>query len=132
MKHIFLDQLVEFHKQQGTDFDRFPTVDKSPLDLYELKKAVETRGGFDEVCELKKWAEIGRELGNSSNIMSTSLKNSYWKWLLAYEIANMESTPDGSRRPIKRRNRGTHHDPILGAVLAPCIGSPYLLVGKYS
>jgi histone demethylase JARID1 len=40
------------------------------------------------VCKLKKWAEIGRDLGYSGKIMSslsTSLKNSYQRWLFPYE-----------------------------------------------
>lgn len=84
----YLDQLAKFHKQHGTNLNRFPSVDKRPLDLYKLKKAVETRGGFEKVCKLKKWAEIGRILGYSGKIMSslsTSLKNSYQKWLHPYE-----------------------------------------------
>lgn len=63
-------------------------MDKRPLDLYKLKKAVEVRGGFDRVCKDKKWAEIGRDLGYSGKIMSslsTSLKNSYQRWLHPYE-----------------------------------------------
>ena len=70
------------------NLNRFPSVDKRPLDLYKLKKAVETRGGFEKVCKLKKWAEIGRDLGYSGKIMSslsTSLKNSYQRWLEPYE-----------------------------------------------
>ncbi|EKD13450.1 uncharacterized protein L3040_002692 [Drepanopeziza brunnea f. sp. 'multigermtubi'] len=84
----YLDQLAKFHKQHGTNLNRFPSVDKRPLDLYKLKKAVETRGGFEKVCKLKKWAEIGRDLGYSGKIMSslsTSLKNSYQRWLYPYE-----------------------------------------------
>ncbi|KAI1000229.1 Lid2 complex component [Podosphaera aphanis] len=84
----YLDQLAKFHKQNGTNLNRFPSVDKRPLDLYKLKKAVEARGGFDKVCKLKKWAEIGRDLGYSGKIMSslsTSLKNSYQRWLYPYE-----------------------------------------------
>ena len=84
----YLDQLAKFHKQNGMNLNRFPSVDKRPLDLYKLKKAVETRGGFEKVCKLKKWAEIGRDLGYSGKIMSslsTSLKNSYQKWLHPYE-----------------------------------------------
>lgn len=67
---------------------RFPCVDKRPLDLYRLKKAVEIRGGFQKVCKFKKWAEIGRDLGYSGKIMSslsTSLKNSYQRYLHPYE-----------------------------------------------
>ncbi|RKF83082.1 Lid2 complex component lid2 [Golovinomyces cichoracearum] len=84
----YLDQLAKFHKQHGTNLNRFPSVDKRPLDLYKLKKAVEARGGFNKVCKLKKWAEIGRDLGYSGKIMSslsTSLKNSYQRWLFPYE-----------------------------------------------
>lgn len=84
----YLDQLARFHKQHGTSLNRFPSVDKRPLDLYRLKKAVEQRGGFEKVCKLKKWAEIGRDLGYSGKIMSslsTSLKNSYQRWLYPYE-----------------------------------------------
>lgn len=84
----YLDQLTKFHKQHGSNLTRFPSVDKRPLDLYKLKKAVETRGGFDQVCKLKKWAEIGRDLGYSGKIMSslsTSLKNSFQRWLQPYE-----------------------------------------------
>ena len=84
----YLDQLAKFHRQHGHSLNRFPSVDKRPLDLYKLKKAVETRGGFERVCKGKKWAEIGRDLGYSGKIMSslsTSLKNSYQKWLHPYE-----------------------------------------------
>lgn len=84
----YVDALLKFHKQRGNHLNRMPYVDKRPLDLYRLKKAVESRGGFDKVCRSKKWAEIGRDLGYSGKIMSslsTSLKNSYQKWLCPYE-----------------------------------------------
>ncbi|KAK2814156.1 hypothetical protein FQN50_000560 [Emmonsiellopsis sp. PD_5] len=84
----YIDQLTKFHKQHGMYLSRFPSVDKRPLDLYKLKKAVDIRGGFEQVCKLKKWAEIGRDLGYSGKIMSslsTSLKNSYQRWLHPYE-----------------------------------------------
>lgn len=83
----YVDALVKYHNQNGKDI-RLPFVDKKPLDLYRLKKAVENRGGFDKVCKSKKWAEIGRDLGYSGKIMSslsTSLKNSYQKFLCPYE-----------------------------------------------
>ena len=49
---------------------------------------MERKGGFEQVCKGKRWAEVGRDLGYSGKIMSslsTSLKNSYQKWLLPYE-----------------------------------------------
>ncbi|KAI1176109.1 PLU-1-domain-containing protein [Nemania sp. FL0916] len=92
----YLDALSKFHKQQGTNLNRLPYVDKKPLDLYRLKKAVESRGGFEKVCKTKKWAEIGRDLGYSGKIMSslsTSLKNSYDRWLNPYEHYLRQAKP---------------------------------------
>ena len=123
----YLDQLAKFHKQHGMNLNRFPSVDKRPLDLYKLKKAVECRGGFDKVCKFKKWAEIGRDLGYSGKIMSslsTSLKNSYQKWLNPYEdylrVAKPgvqlqieheyggPMTPSPVNSPMKRTNSHQH------------------------
>lgn len=106
-----------------------PYVDKRPLDLYRLKKAVESRGGFEKVCRAKKWAEIGRDLGYSGKIMSslsTSLKNSYQKWLCPYEDflrlakpgvhqqLEWENggplTPSPAPSPMKRSNINTPSD----------------------
>ncbi len=83
-----MDQLQKFHAQKGNNLNKFPSVDKRPLDLFKLKKSVDLRGGFEKVCMMKKWAEIGRDLGYSGKIMSslsTSLKNSYQRWLEPYE-----------------------------------------------
>lgn len=121
-----MDQLQKFHKQHGINLNRFPSVDKRPLDLYKLKKAVETRGGFEKVCKLKKWAEIGRDLGYSGKIMSslsTSLKNSFQKWLFPYEEylrvakpavqqqleyeAGGPFTPSSANSPMKRPYQDT-------------------------
>lgn len=104
----YLDQLAKFHKQHGMNLNRFPSVDKRPLDLYKLKKAVETRGGFMRVCKLKKWAEIGRDLGYSGKIMSslsTSLKNSYQKWLHPYEEYLKVAKP-GVQQQLEMENGG--------------------------
>ncbi|KAH8177104.1 PLU-1-like protein [Sarocladium implicatum] len=122
----YLDGLGKFHKQQGSNLHRLPYVDKKPLDLYRLKKAVESRGGFDNVCRQKKWAEIGRDLGYSGKIMSslsTSLKNSYQRWLCPYEEylrlakpgvhQQLEAeyggpfTPSPANTPMKRSNVNT-------------------------
>ncbi|KAL9112323.1 MAG: hypothetical protein Q9227_003441 [Pyrenula ochraceoflavens] len=104
----YLDQLAKFHKQYGTNLNRFPSVDKRPLDLYKLKKAVEVRGGFEKVCKTKKWAEIGRDLGYSGKIMSslsTSLKNSYQRWLHPYEEYLRTAKP-GLHQQLEFENGG--------------------------
>lgn len=104
----YLDQLARFHKQNGHNLNRFPSVDKRPLDLYRLKKTVERKGGFEQVCKTKRWAEVGRDLGYSGKIMSslsTSLKNSYQKWLLPYEEYLRVAKP-GVQHQLEMMNGG--------------------------
>lgn len=45
----FIEQLQQFHAQQGRPFTRLPQLDKAPIDLYKLAKAVANRGGPNEV-----------------------------------------------------------------------------------
>ncbi|KAJ5099630.1 hypothetical protein N7532_006631 [Penicillium argentinense] len=104
----YVDGLAMFHKQHGTNYSRLPSVDKRPLDLYKLKKAVEVRGGFETVCKTKKWAEIGRDLGYSGKIMSslsTSLKNSYQRYLQPYEEYLARAKP-GVQQQLEMENGG--------------------------
>jgi len=84
----YLDQLSRFHRQNGLILNQFPSVDKRPVDLFFFKKAIEAKGGFEMICQQKKWSEIGRELGYGGKItsaLSTSLKNCYQKYVLPYE-----------------------------------------------
>lgn len=122
----YLDQLAKYHKQNGTNLNRFPSVDKRPLDLYKLKKAVEVRGGFDQVCKMKKWAEIGRDLGYSGKIMSslsTSLKNSYQRWLQPYEEYLRVAKP-GVQQQLELEHGGPYtpspnHSPMTKKPIQP-------------
>ena len=34
----YLDKLAKFHRQQGTTLTRPPSLDKQPIDLYQLKR----------------------------------------------------------------------------------------------
>lgn len=71
---------------------------------------MEIRGGFEKVCKLKKWAEIGRDLGYSGKIMSslsTSLKNSYQRWLHPYEEWLRIAKP-GVQQRIESENGGPY------------------------
>ncbi|KAJ4863685.1 PLU-1-like protein domain-containing protein [Trichoderma breve] len=58
----YLDGLAKFHKQQGNNLHRLPYVDKKPLDLYRLKKAVESRGGFDKrwLCPYEDYLRLAK------------------------------------------------------------------------
>jgi histone demethylase JARID1 len=89
------------------------------------------------VCKQKKWAEIGRDLGYSGKIMSslsTSLKNSYQKWLHPYEeylrvvkpgvqqMLEFEHggpfTPSPAHSPMKKSAHGT---PVANASDSPAM-----------
>ncbi|KAJ5949005.1 hypothetical protein N7454_002312 [Penicillium verhagenii] len=127
----YIDGLAMFHKQHGTNYSRLPSVDKRPLDLYKLKKAVETRGGFEQVCKTKKWAEIGRDLGYSGKIMSslsTSLKNSYQRYLQPYEEYLLRAKP-GVQQQLELEHGGPftpspRNSPMLKKPLIDENGTP--------
>lgn len=126
---------------------RFPCVDKKPLDLYELKKAVQARGGFEKVCERKKWAEVGRALGYSGKIMSslsTSLKHSFERWLFPYEqwLAGVKpqvqmqiemerggpfGTPSPGASPFSPMKRSHPHTPSSLSKESPAMRASHVL-----
>jgi histone demethylase JARID1 len=45
----FLEQLYQFHKQQGNPRVVVPTINHKPLDLWLLRKEVQRLGGYDAV-----------------------------------------------------------------------------------
>ncbi|KAL6942422.1 hypothetical protein ACO0QE_003597 [Hanseniaspora vineae] len=80
----FYEKLYEYYKTKGIEesFNKFPTVDKKPLDLWRLWCCVQIHGGFEGVCYSKMWLQIGRELGYSGKIMqslATTLRSNYLK-----------------------------------------------------
>jgi hypothetical protein len=82
-----MNQLANFHKQQ-CDSVKVPCFDNRPLDIFNLKKAVEMRGGFDNVCNKKQWAQLGQDLSDNANIrptISTLLKTAYQTLIYPYE-----------------------------------------------
>ncbi|KAF1797759.1 C5HC2-type zinc finger transcription factor [Mucor lusitanicus] len=88
-KGNYLEQIKKYHKLTGKSISKLPQLDKRPIDLYKLKNEVAARGGLQEVTRLKKWAEIGRELGyarKQCTSMSNALKTAYQKVVLPYEI----------------------------------------------
>ncbi|KAI7876296.1 uncharacterized protein EV154DRAFT_429798 [Mucor mucedo] len=85
----YLEQLTKYHILTGRPVGKIPQLDKRPIDLYKLKNEVAQRGGVQEVTRLKKWAEIGRNLGyarKQCTSMSNALKSAYQKVILPYEI----------------------------------------------
>ncbi|TPX44179.1 hypothetical protein SeLEV6574_g04654 [Synchytrium endobioticum] len=84
----YLDQLQQFHQQNGVPMTRLPTLDRKPIDLFKLKKEVARRGGHEVVTETKKWAEVARAIGitgKTCTSMSHSIKTAFVKWVAPYE-----------------------------------------------
>ena len=54
----YLDQLQQFHLQNGNPLTRLPTLDRKPIDLFKLKKEVARRGGHEAVG-VAVWTVIG-------------------------------------------------------------------------
>lgn len=85
----YVEQIKAYHTLIGKSMSKLPHLDKRPIDLYKLKNEVAAHGGVQEVTRLKKWAEIGRELGyarKQCTSMSNALKTAYQKVVLPYEI----------------------------------------------
>lgn len=107
----FLDQLAKFHKGNGQDFNRFPSIRGHRLDLYRLQKAVERRGGFESVYNFNEWAAVGQELGYDNDVLLsllTSLQNTYLKWILPYEQYLKLSRPSGDEDDHELNAASTH------------------------
>lgn len=98
-KILFYKNLLQFHKMNKTPLQRLPSIDKRVLDLYKLRKSVQSKGGFDLVCTKKLWALIGRELGYTGRIMtslSSSLKSAYQRVLYKFDLYESGITVDSS------------------------------------
>ncbi|EPB82106.1 hypothetical protein HMPREF1544_11142 [Mucor circinelloides 1006PhL] len=84
----YLEQIKRYYRLTGKFNTKVPQLEETSIDLYRLKKEVAARGGFQSVTRLKKWAEIGKELGyvrKQWTSLSTVLKNAYQKVILPYE-----------------------------------------------
>lgn len=82
----FLEQLYQFHRQQGNPRVAVPTINHKPLDLWLLRKEVQKLGGYQAVVEANKWADLGRVLGYTAiRGLSAQIKNSYIRVILPFE-----------------------------------------------
>lgn len=68
---------------------KLPMMEKRPVDLFDFFRLVVVNGGYDEVVNQKKWAQICQDLGipgKITNSSSTSLKSAYAKILYPFEL----------------------------------------------
>lgn len=94
----FYKQLKDCLKETGSiSINKLPCIDKRAIDLYRLYRVVKLRGGFENCCNDKLWAQIGRELGfygKISSSLSSSIKSVYQKYITPWEISNKDKNQD--------------------------------------
>jgi len=97
----FIAKLKEYHEKRGTHFEPEPRVGSKSVNLLDLYRVVNERGGYDKVSDEKlAWRKLGQDFNIGTNnlpALAFALKTVYYKQLAAYEI----STIHGKEPPPK-------------------------------
>uniref|UniRef100_A0A8C9ZG73 [histone H3]-trimethyl-L-lysine(4) demethylase n=1 Tax=Sander lucioperca TaxID=283035 RepID=A0A8C9ZG73_SANLU len=99
VKLNFLDQIAKFWDLQGCVL-KIPHVERKILDLYKLNKLVADEGGFDIVCQDRRWTKIAMHMGFApGKAVGSHLRGHYEKILYPYNLfqsgANLATLCDG-------------------------------------
>ncbi|XP_033484750.1 lysine-specific demethylase 5B-B isoform X1 [Epinephelus lanceolatus] len=86
VKLNFLDQIAKFWDLQGVAL-KIPHVERKILDLYKLNKLVSEEGGFDVVCQERRWTKIALQMGFApGKAVGSHLRGHYEKTLYPYSL----------------------------------------------
>ncbi|XP_044207227.1 lysine-specific demethylase 5B-B isoform X1 [Thunnus albacares] len=86
VKLNFLDQIAKFWDLQGCAL-KIPHVERKILDLYKLNKLVADEGGFDIVCQGRRWTKIALQMGFApGKAVGSHLRGHYEKILYPYNL----------------------------------------------
>uniref|UniRef100_UPI0037E7073C lysine-specific demethylase 5B-B isoform X2 n=1 Tax=Semicossyphus pulcher TaxID=241346 RepID=UPI0037E7073C len=86
VKLNFLDQIAKFWDLQGCAL-KIPHVERKILDLYKLNKLVAEEGGFDIVCQDRRWTKIALQMGFApGKAVGSHLRGHYEKTLYPYNL----------------------------------------------
>ncbi|XP_049920246.1 lysine-specific demethylase 5B-B isoform X2 [Epinephelus moara] len=86
VKLNFLDQIAKFWDLQGVAL-KIPHVERKILDLYKLNKLVSEEGGFDVVCQERRWTKIALQMGFApGKAVGSHLRGHYEKTLYPYNL----------------------------------------------
>ncbi|XP_062248661.1 lysine-specific demethylase 5B-B isoform X1 [Platichthys flesus] len=86
VKLNFLDQIAKFWDLQGCPL-KIPHVERKILDLYKLNKLVADEGGFDLVCQDRRWTKIAQTMGFApGKAIGSHLRGHYEKILYPYNL----------------------------------------------
>ncbi|XP_037628330.1 lysine-specific demethylase 5B-B isoform X2 [Sebastes umbrosus] len=86
VKLNFLDQIAKFWDLQGCAL-KIPHVERKILDLYKLNKLVADEGGFDTVCQDRRWTKIALQMGFApGKAIGSHLRGHYERTLYPYNL----------------------------------------------
>ncbi|KAM6924487.1 lysine-specific demethylase 5B-B [Xenentodon cancila] len=86
VKLNFLDQIAKFWDLQGCPL-KIPHVERKILDLYKLNKLVADEGGFDIVCQERRWTKIALQMGFApGKAVGSHLRGHYERILYPYNL----------------------------------------------
>ncbi|XP_077566727.1 lysine-specific demethylase 5B-B isoform X2 [Stigmatopora nigra] len=86
VKLNFLDQIAKFWDLQGCSL-KIPHVDRKILDLYQFNKLVAEEGGFEVVCQERRWTKIAMQMGFApGKAVGSHLRAHYEKTLYPYNL----------------------------------------------
>uniref|UniRef100_A0A8C6P451 [histone H3]-trimethyl-L-lysine(4) demethylase n=1 Tax=Nothobranchius furzeri TaxID=105023 RepID=A0A8C6P451_NOTFU len=86
VKLNFLDQIAKFWDLQGCTL-KIPHVERRILDLYKLNKLVADEGGFDLVCQDRRWTKIAIQMGfTPGKAIGSHLRGHYERILYPYNL----------------------------------------------
>lgn len=101
----FLDQIAKFWELQGYSL-KIPLVERRPLDLYSLHRAVQDEGGLAKAFKDRKWTKIAVRLGftHGKNV-GTILKGHYEKILYPFDVFVNQDKGHVERASAEQRNQ---------------------------
>uniref|UniRef100_A0A3P9KQV1 [histone H3]-trimethyl-L-lysine(4) demethylase n=1 Tax=Oryzias latipes TaxID=8090 RepID=A0A3P9KQV1_ORYLA len=86
VKLNFLDKIAKFWDLQGCSL-KIPHVERKILDLYKLYKLVADEGGFEIVCQDRRWTKIALQMGYSpGKAIGSHLRGHYERILYPYTL----------------------------------------------
>ncbi|OAF68802.1 hypothetical protein A3Q56_03450 [Intoshia linei] len=83
----FINDLLCFHKQRGTDITRLPTINSKTINLKRLYEVIINYGGFQKVYKKRLWNSVIEDLGLDRSCLNifTTIKILYIRFLETYE-----------------------------------------------
>ncbi|XP_061909380.1 lysine-specific demethylase 5B-B isoform X2 [Entelurus aequoreus] len=105
VKLNFLDQIAKFWDLQGCAL-KIPHVDRKILDLYQLNRLVAEEGGFDIVCQDRRWTKIAIKMGFASGkAVGSHLRGHYEKTLYPYNLFQSGANLLCVQKPVQPAER---------------------------